>query len=236
MIFNKVKFPMILRRFIRNSSILYPLYVKYILRNDTVDFPDASTELHLTGFPRSANTYCYNILKVVFPSLILSYHIHTTASIKLALKHRVPTLVLVRDPISACCSLLLKNQLEPSPNKVESLLNDYIEYYEFVLSNKGRLKILKFEDVVSSPGFIVSSVCEYLKFSISSAEIEAKAKDGQRLVEAKESLKAIEGSSLPNETRKKMKRWVEGDVESHPMCSRANALYESIIIEDYKIG
>lgn len=227
---------MILRRVIRNSSILYPLYVKYILRNDTVVFPDASTELHLTGFPRSANTYCYNILKVVFPSLIIRSHIHTTASIKLALKHRVPTLVLVRDPVATCCSLLLKHHLEPSPNKVESLLKDYIEYHGFVLSNKGRFKILKFQDVVGSPEFIVRSVCEYLKFSMSSAEIKAKAQDGQRLVEAKEGQKAIEGSSLPNETRKKMKRGVEGHVVSHPLCSYANALYESIIIEDYKIG
>lgn len=223
---------MILRRFIRNSSILYPLYVKYILRNDTVDFPDASTELHLTGFPRSANTYCYNILKVVFPSLILRTHIHTTASIKLALRHRVPTLVLVRDPVSTCCSLLLKHHLEPSPKEVESLLKDYIEYHDFVSSNKERFRILKFEDVVSSPGFIVRSVSEYLKFSMSSAEIEAKAQEGQRLVELKESQKAVEGSSLPNETRKKMKLGIEGHVVKHPLCSRANALYESIILED----
>ena len=101
-----------MRRLIRNSSVLYPPYVRYILRNASVSFPSAETDLHLTGFPRSANTYCHNIAKVAFPNLDFCTHIHTTASLKLALKYSVLTIVLVRDPVSTCCSLLLKHRDE----------------------------------------------------------------------------------------------------------------------------
>ena len=99
-----------IRRIIRNSQLLYPMYVRWIIRNRMAVFPSLQTDLHLTGFPRSANTYCYNILKVAFSSLSLRAHIHTTASIQLALRFQVPT--LVRDPVSTCCSLLCSGLLK----------------------------------------------------------------------------------------------------------------------------
>jgi hypothetical protein len=147
----------------------------------------------------------------------------------LAVRHDVPTMVLVRDPVSTCCSQLLKHHIAPTPKEVESLLNDYIEYHDCVFLHKERFRILKFEDVVSSPEFIIRSVSEFLKLSIPSGQIKVKAQEGQRLVELKESQKAVEGSSLPNETRKQMKLGVEEHVVNHPLCAHANELYESII-------
>ena len=218
-----------MRRYIRNSPFLYPLYVRYVLRNRTAIFPCASIDLHLTGFPRSANTYCYNILEVAFPSLSLSTHIHTTASIKLALQFNVPTLVLVRGPVSTCCSLLLKHHIEPTATEIESLLLDYIEYHDFVLQEREVFGIIRFEDAVSSPDYIIRVVCQRLELDLTSAEIEAKALAGQQLVEAKESGKAIEGSSVPNQMRKQAKLGIESHVRQHPLCARALDVYQQLI-------
>ncbi len=225
-----------MRRFIRNSPQLYPLYVKYVLRNESAQFPSKHTDLHLTGFPRSANTYCYNILKVAFPSLSLSTHIHTTASIKLALRFNVPTLVLVRDPVSTCCSLLLKHHIEPTVKEIESLMLDYIEYHDFVLQQCDGIRILRFEDAVSSPDYIIRIVSKCLKFGLKDTDIAAKALAGQQLVEAKESGKAVEGGSLPNETRKKMKVGVESHVRAHPLCARALEVYGQLIEHSIKLN
>jgi hypothetical protein len=207
-----------MRRLIRNSPFLYPLYVKCILRNESAQFPEKDTALHLTGFQRSANTYCNKILTLAFPSLSLSTHIHTAASIKLAFRFKVPTMVLLRDPVSTCCSSLLRRRAEPSAKAIESLLLDYIEYHEYVFENRAQLEILRFEDVVSSPEYIIRVVCQRLNIDLSDADIAAKALAGQRLVEAKESDKAVEGSSLPNETRKQMKAGIESHVRDHPLC------------------
>lgn len=217
------------RKIIRNSPILYPLYVKYILRNRTAVFPCAATDLHLTGFPRSANTYCYNIVKVAFPALVLSTHIHTAASIKIALKNRVKTMVLVRDPVSTCCSLLLKYGKSPSEAEVRSLMRDYIEYHDYVLQNHMHLGILRFEDVVSSPEYIVRVVSEHLGFDLREKEIQRRAHAGQLRAEGKESNKAVAGSSLPNEMRKQMKAAIESDVRAHPLCSRAFELHVQLL-------
>jgi hypothetical protein len=58
-----------MRRFIRNNSILYPLFVRLGKQHGTGSFPNSGTGLHMTGFPRSANTYCMNIVGVVFPGM-----------------------------------------------------------------------------------------------------------------------------------------------------------------------
>jgi len=225
-----------MRRFIRNSSFLYPLYVKYVLRNQSALFPDKHTKLHLTGFPRSANTYCYNILKVAFPSLPLCTHIHTAASIRLALRFNVPTLVLVRDPVSTCCSLLLKHHIEPTAKEVGSLLLDYIEYHDFVMKKSAQLGILRFEDAVSSPEYIIRVVCQRLDFDLNNSAVEEKALAGQQLVELKESDKSVEGSSLPNEERKQMKIGVESHVRNHLLCARALELYAQLLDHSFELN
>lgn len=190
-----------IRRTIRNSQLLYLKYVRWFIRKRLA----------------------------VFPSLSLSAHIHTTVLLKLAVRHDVPTMVLVRDPVSTCCFQLLKHHIAPTPKEVESLLKDYIEYHDFVFLHKEIFRILKYEDVVSFPGFIIRSVSEFLKLSMSSGQIKVKAQVGQRLAELKESQKAVEGISLPNEMRKQMKLGAEEHVVNHPLCAHANEIYESII-------
>jgi len=222
----------IMRRFIRNSSLLYPVYVRYVLRNSDANFPCASTGLHLTGFPRSANTYCMNIVNEAFPALSVSTHIHTTASLKLALKYSVPTIVLVRDPVSTCCSMLLKRHVIPSARKVESLLRDYIEYHTFVLKHCDEFRILSFRDVVSSPEYIVRSVGEFLAIEINDDQVSSKAEAGQALVESKEASKAEEGSSLPNAKRKEMRKLVEPAVVDHSSCASASELFRALVPDE----
>ncbi|MFK8016613.1 MAG: hypothetical protein AB8G17_14365 [Gammaproteobacteria bacterium] len=218
-----------MRRFIRNSPLLYPLYVKYVLRNRTTVFPGPTTDLHLTGFPRSANTYCFNIIKAGFESLRISTHIHTTASLKLARRYGTPTMVLVRDPVSTCCSLLVKLTHEPTPAVLEAQFRDYLEYHEYVLAHRADIDILKFEDVVQSPTVIVTAVAERLGIKLSDAQIQDKATAGQRLVESKEENKAVEGSSLPNEERRALKKKIEAQVTAHPQCATAMACYSALV-------
>lgn len=57
----------------------------------------------------------------------------------------------------------------------------------------------------------------------------------QRLIEAKESGKTIEGSSLPNETRKQMKVGVESYVREHTLCERALEVYPQLIGSSFEL-
>jgi hypothetical protein len=218
-----------IRRMIRNNSVLYPLYIKHVLRNSRVAFPESDTDLHLTGFPRSANTYCFNIIDVAFPELNIITHLHTIASIKLAMRHNVPTIVVIREPVATCCSLLIMLERPVTPRLTGKYLKDYIDYHQFVLEHRRVLQLMRFEDVVKSPEFVIRQVLARLGITMSDEDIELKAREGQRIAEGKEAKKATLGSSLPRKERIEAKANVQPVVESHVLCKQAISLYEELM-------
>lgn len=218
-----------MRRIIRNNSLLYPFYVKHILRNSKVAFPESDTDLHLTGFPRSANTYCLNIINVAFPGLRIVTHLHTIASIKLAFRNDVPTIVVVREPVATCCSLLIMLERPVTPRLTGKFLKDYIDYHRFVLENRQEIHLMRFEDVVRSPEFVIRQVLARLDIAMSNEDIETKANAGKRIAEGKEAKKATLGSSLPNRERMEARASVQPVVENHALCEQAVSLYEQLI-------
>ena len=120
-----------IRNYIKSSALIYPFYINKI-RGLNVVFPDRHTDLHLTGFPRSANTYCKQLVKEVFSDLQIVTHIHTISSLKIALKYKAKIVLLLRSPLSTTSSMLMKFSYK---NEGE-VLYDYIKYHEFVSQNK----------------------------------------------------------------------------------------------------
>jgi hypothetical protein len=200
-----------------------------VRRNPAVVFPGRETDLHLTGFPRSANTYCYNIIDVAFPELNIITHIHTIASIKLAMRYNVPTIVVVREPVATCCSLLIMLERPPTPRRIERFLKDYIDYHQFVLEHRRELQLIRFEDVVRSPEFVIRQVLARLDMVMSDEDIKAKAIEGQRIAEGKEGKKSTLGSSMPKPERIAVRAKVQPAVENHELSKRAISLYEQLM-------
>ena len=218
-----------IRRLIRNNSVLYPLYIKYVLLDSTVPFPKSDTDLHLTGFPRSANTYCFNIINVAFPELHIVTHIHTIASIRLAMQYKVPTIVVVREPVATCCSFLIALDRPVTSGRIRRVLKDYIEYHQFVLEHRQELRLMRFEDVVRSPEFVIREVLARLEITMSDEGIEEKAREGQRIAEGKEGKKSTMGSSMPKKERIEVKAGIQPAVENHVLCKQAISLYEQLL-------
>ncbi len=217
-----------IRRFIRNNSFFYPLYAKHILRNKRAIFPTSKTQFHLTGFPRSANTYCRILVDTAFPELVVVSHIHTTASIKLALRHRVPTLILIRDPVSACCSLALKRQEEATSKVIKRLFREYIDYHQYVKLHQTSLAFLQFEDIVNTPECVIHAVANQLGLNLENVNIQETIDTAQRLIKEKADGMPPEGSSLPNETRRHMKDALESNFLAHPLCAHATKLHSEV--------
>jgi hypothetical protein len=218
-----------IRRLIRNNNVLYPFYLKYVLLDSTIAFPKSDTDLHLTGFPRSANTYCFNITNVAFPELHIVTHIHTIASIKLAMRFNVPTIVVVREPVAACCSFLIALDRPVTPRRIQRVLKDYIDYHQFVLEHRRELRLMRFEDVVRSPEFVIREVLATLGATMSDEDVEEKAREGQRIAEGKEGKKSTMGSSMPKKERMEVKAGIQPAVESHFLCEQAISLYEQLL-------
>jgi len=217
------------RRYIRAHPVIYPMFVRFLRRNHSAVFPGKGIQLHLTGFQRSANTFCYNIIHSSFPDLKISTHIHTIASLKLALQWCTPTIVLIREPFGACASWVVK-QFERSTKRIVSRgLDDYVEYYSFVNAHKDTFKIVSFDDVISTPDYIVRVVDELLGFDLAEETILEIAGKGNKVAQEKEKAKNPRGSSLPRPERVAKKEMLRKVFEADPRLEAARNVYKQVL-------
>lgn len=208
------------RNYIKSSTIIYPFHINNI-KGLNVPFPDRHTDLHLTGFPRSANTYCKQLVEEIFPDLNIITHIHTVASLKMALKYNVKIVLLLRSPLSTTSSMLMKF----SYKKHGEVLYDYIKYHEFVYENIEHLRIFRFEDVIKCPLGLISYIRSTFNVDISDSSIEEGLKIAERKSKDKEKTKSPLGSSRPNSHREAKKDFYRQLIISHNLYSVANELY-----------
>lgn len=143
---------------LKRSPTLYPVVLRLKGLSDR-EFPGPDTELHLTGFPRSGNTYCTALARVLFPQLEICSHIHAVASLKMALAMRVPIIVLLRRPSEAISSMAVKFGVGGSETGwLRCAAREYEEYYRFVEDNLSRIQVLPFEHGVEQPSRLVRAV------------------------------------------------------------------------------
>jgi hypothetical protein len=151
LIFVKVKSK--IRLLIRSNPIIFRIYI--VLTNGHPDrLPDKTTMLHVTGYQRSGNTFSKRIIERIFPDYNIATHIHCKASIKIAFKHNIPVIILIRSPRDSICSSILR-RMEGNINDVATAiqydLDEYFNYYSYVLWNLDRLKVIDFADLINSP-------------------------------------------------------------------------------------
>lgn len=209
-----------LRNYIKSSPRIYPFHINKI-KGLNVVFPDRYTDLHLTGFPRSANTYCKQLVKEVFTDLNVVTHIHTVASIKIALRYKARIVLLLRSPLSTTSSMLMKFSYKNGGE----VLYDYIKYHEFVFRNIGDIKIFRFEEVIESPIEMIYYIRSIFNLNISDEIIEKKLMIAERKSISKEKAKSPLGSSRPNTQREAKKATYRHSIVSHKLYPLAEEIY-----------
>ena len=151
-----------LRHAIRSSPLLYRVWL-VLSKSYSYKFPNRGTDLHLTGFQRSGNTFASILVKRVFPNLNIVTHFHAIASLKCALKNNTPILVLIRDPSQCVLSSFVK-RIDSSnisfKRAVEFDIMEYKYYYSFVRHHE--IQLVDFEVMINDPYLFVMIVCEKL--------------------------------------------------------------------------
>lgn len=118
-------------------SLVRPMQSKYMV--------NAETELVIEGFPRSANTYMASWFELAQrrPTAISS-HLHESFQVRFAERENIPCIVLVRRPLDAVASAILRdNRMQP-----RSLLRNYKRFYREVVRVHKNSVVVRFEDVV----------------------------------------------------------------------------------------
>lgn len=122
-----------------------------------------STDLVVEGFPRSGNTFTsFAIDDASGHELTIASHVHQPSQIKLALSRGVPTVFVVRDPLSALASYLVYDR-RFSPSDV---INEYCSYHRQLVPYAERLLVCEFEEVTSQMPSVIERINQRFSLQI----------------------------------------------------------------------
>lgn len=218
------------RQLIRSNVTLYKLFLK-VKSGYQYKFPTDNTDLHLTGYQRSGNTYTGNYCKVLFQEFKIVTHFHTISSLKSAFKYNVPVAVLIRHPEGAIMSSIVKriDGMGLSYEKATKYdLNDYIDYYSYVLKNIERISLIKFEDAINHESKVVETVAKLLEVQCPDIQDINDA-----LMETKEhmnsDLRNDGDRNMPSQYKEKKKDEIRKKVEENLKYQECVKLYDKLI-------
>lgn len=115
------------------------------------------TQLCIEGFPRSANSFAFNVVSKANPEIShIARHIHTLGQVNISTKKRIPTLVVIRDPQSTI-SYLIRGY---SPGDASCLMRAYIVYYKGILSWCSNVVVSDFDKTTFHLDYVLEKLNE----------------------------------------------------------------------------
>jgi len=166
----------VLKRLFKESVFLYRLWFLLVRARQVRGrrrLPKETDDLFYTGFPRSGNTYLAALIEYCFPPLVFTHHLHTVASIKIALSNNIKTFIVIRNPRDSISSFLAyhSDDLDSVPNefRVRHSLTSYFRYFQFLNDNKDILQFISFENLIADKKILfvklpASLACRNLSF------------------------------------------------------------------------
>ena len=145
-----------LRRGVSSSPILYSSLRGFFGRSEGAFLP-GMTELVIEGFPRCGNSFVEASFLTANENLKLAHHTHAAAQVLMAIKHRTPVVVLIRDPAEAVASLIAH---EPLKYDISGALKDYRHFYESLVHVADKVVVCDFSVIRSDVSLLLVRVSE----------------------------------------------------------------------------
>lgn len=156
---NKVPYWVRLWLVVRGSPALYRLFLTLRGLDSASILPTVDDRFFITGYQRSGNSYSKKLCEKLFPSVKFASHVHTVASLKMALDLGVPVVVLIRDPDNSVASSVVQQVARGKSLSVAvKSVHEYVDYYAFLLSNFERFTFILFEDLQRDPAVLLKSL------------------------------------------------------------------------------
>lgn len=133
--------------FIEILGIVRPNQLKLRARYDN--------DIVIDGFPRSANTFFVSHFEIAQNRpLSIGRHMHESWQIRFAEKNNIPCVILIRDPLSAVTSAMMRDPRA----RADTLLKNYIRLYENISRNRKRSILAPFQVVTTNPNSVIVQV------------------------------------------------------------------------------
>lgn len=148
--------PLSIRRLLRQSPLALRLHGRWRKKAHwCLAGPD--TEVVIEGFPRSANTFARYAFQFAQGSpRKVATHFHMPSQVIYAARHRIPCIVLMREPEDALLSLAQRHPEFPLARSVD----DYIHFHAAIWPYRERFVVGFFEEVTADFGKVTARLNE----------------------------------------------------------------------------
>jgi hypothetical protein len=214
----------------------YPsLYLPMVRHKHAGQVVDVHTDVVIEGFPRSGNTFAVVAFRLAQErSIHVAHHLHAAAQVVEGVRLRKPTIVLIRDPVDAVISHLIR---EPRLTPRQGLHN-WVRFYRFVAHLPHRFVLATFEEVTTDLGPVIDRLND--RFGTSFARFAHTPENVERCFEWIEDRNRSQNSGLestiarPSSARDAIKASLRPKVQSprlRPLVARACELHESLVAD-----
>jgi hypothetical protein len=139
-----------------HPNLYFPRFVK---QNPHLAYLCVSrdTEIVIEGFPRCGNTFAVIAFQQAQKrKMKIAHHLHVPAQIRFATRNGIPTLVLIREPLEAISSLIVRHP-ERTP---ETCFMEYNNFYSSILPFKDKFVVSNFNETVNDLGSVTARLNE----------------------------------------------------------------------------
>lgn len=145
---------------VRGATERWPrLYLRMARRRNTGKMlVDPATDLMVEGFPRSGNTFLVAWLARTNPSVRVASHLHSRAHVRMALRHGIPVVVMLRDPLEALASEMVRRRGRGEKTRPEQILWRCRRFYTAVTVHRDDLILSPFEVTTRQPEQVAAEV------------------------------------------------------------------------------
>jgi hypothetical protein len=214
----------------RHPSLYLPM-VRWKYRGQIVE---AGTELVIEAFPRSGNTFAVVAFQLAQARPVkIAHHLHAAAQVTRGVRLRKPTLVLIRDPLEAVSSHLVR---EPCVAPRQALRN-WIRFYTSVDDVRDQLLLATFEEVTTDFGDVVDRLNDrfgtsFVRFEHTPENVErcfARIEERNRFLYSRLVESAVARPSSARGSAKDALRPKLQASSTRPLVDRAYQLHESLV-------
>lgn len=192
----------------------------------------------IEAFPRSANTFAVAAFKIAGNEGHIARHSHLGGQVLRSLDMKVPTLVIIREPLGAVASLKIRR---PALGYAQ-MLRAYERFYRLLEDRKGEFYTARFEEITADFGAVMDGMNGKLgsSFAVFTHDEEGKkavfgeiermhAEFQQRTADGTRNASMI---AIPQEGRSEEKEKVRSELAAPSLSGlidRAKERYESFL-------
>jgi hypothetical protein len=197
-------------------------------------FVTRDTDLVIEGFGRSGTTFAnFAFLSAQTQPVKTVHHTHAAAQVITAARMRVPTLLLVKPPLEAALSHMVRHQVPARPTLIA-----WIRFHRRVLPYLDRVVVTSFQNMITDFGAVTRRINDKFGTSfdvfIHTKESEASVFERikkRNLVRWPEGMRKT-ALAIPSAEREALKEKLRGELmaeELAPLREKAQRLHEAVM-------